>query len=241
MAEDSIEQLIADMTGKSLAIFMKSEISEKESPTFSRKSMGATLQVGSNQGEHTLGTENSLLNPVDLKLSTAKKSVASIKAVTNQPDLNGGRIQGTHNQKITLDEAVDSGNKTTTSEVALSWTVNGKAGESVKTKSSGDGKGERLLAKASTTGVSASYTTVSGTCSGISAGVTGVAYSIDLASLNFTLARVLTRGVDDSLTVTATKAGTAKQEMKGGENGTGDVKSEEKLSEAMVGGSGDNG
>ena len=237
MAEDSIEELIADMTGKSLAIFMKSEISEKEGPTFSRKSMGATLQVRSNQGEHTLGTENSLPIPVDLKLSTAKKSVASIQAVTNQPDLNGGRIQGTHNQKITLDEAVDSGNKTTTSEVALSWTVNGKAGESVRTKSSGDGKGERLLAKASTTRVSASYTTVSGSCTGVSTGVTGMVYSIDAASFNFTLMRVLTRGVEDCLTVNATKTGGANQEVKASVTGGGTGETKENLSGNVVGGS----
>lgn len=238
MAEDSIEQLIAEITGTAQAIFEKCEDYETN-PTFTRKKMGATLRVSSAQGTCILDTEVGLPKPADLKLSTGKKTVTYITGVTNQPDLNVGRVQGAHAQTITLNNAVEGTGKST--DIALSWTVNGKAGESVKTKSSGDGKGERLLAKASTTGVSASYTTVSGTCSGISAGVTGVAYSFDLASLNFTLARVLTRGVDDSLTVTATEAGTAKQEVKGVEDGAGDVQSEDKLSEARVGGSGDNG
>lgn len=214
MDEKTIGDLIADITGTAQAIFANCDNYE-EAPTFSRQKLGATLQVCQKEKKWTLGTEIQLPKPADLKLSTGEKTVACITSVTNEPDLNGGRIPGTHEQKITLNKAVDDGSNAPTKDVTVSWNVNAdKAGESVATKLV-DKKGERLIAKASTTGVSASYTTVSASCTGISIGATGLSYSVDFASFNFTLMRVLTRGAEVIFTLKPFKTKGADQSITG--------------------------
>lgn len=228
----SIDALIAELTGTAQAIFAKCEIPEGKGPTFSRKSLGATLKVISDGAgnQHSIGTEIGCPEPIDLRLTTGGKTVACIKDVSNQPNPDGGRVQGTHEQRITLSDAVDG--TSGSDAVTVSWEVDGKkAGESVSTEAEGDGDGERLVAKASTVGVSASYTAVSASCTGISAGVTGMSYSADLFAFDFTLARVLARGVEDCFTLNATKGSVMEQEVKADQISVSDAESRESLSD----------